>query len=213
MCFGGSSKTERSVNHDQIQMMQTLQGNYNTQFAGQSAILNNLNTSASAVLNQGINQYGFNPAEDAALRTQAREGTAQGYNMAKQATGEALASIGGGNTFLPSGTAAGINNANAVKFAQQNAGQQLGITEAGYSQGRQNYLNAAGVLGNVASQMNPLGYAGSATSAGSQAFGGAKDINQQDQAGKQAMFGALGGAVEGGLNFIAPGAGSVLGSL
>lgn len=211
MCFGGASQQEQQISQSQQQMMQTLQNNYNTQFAGQSAILNNLNTSASSILSQGIGQKGFTPAEEAAMRTQASEGTAGAYKMAKAATGESLAALGGGNVFLPSGTAAGISANLAQSAAAQNAAQQLGITESSYAQGRQNYLQAANILGGVAGQMQPLGYAGAATTAGGQAFGSASQIQQQNQAGQKALMGMLGGGLEAGLSFI-PGAGGDIAS-
>lgn len=193
-CFGGASSAETSINAQQQQMMSTLMGNYQQQFGNQSSILNNLTQGASAIFNQGPGQFGFTPQETAALRTQADTGTAQAYQGAKQATNESLASIGGGNVLLPSGTAAGLNANIAQGAAQQQAQSQLGITEAGYQQGLANYNQAANVLSGVAQQENPLGYAGQTTGAGQAAFGGASSINQQNQQGWQTVAGILGGA-------------------
>lgn len=202
MCFGGSSSAENNISQQQAQMFSTLQSNYNQMFSGQQAILNSLNSSVTPVLQAGINQYGFSKPEDAALRTQSDEATAAGYQKVKQATGEALSGIGGGNSFLPSGVEAGINANAATQFAAQQANQQLGITQAGYAQGRQNYLTAANVLSDVSKQMDPLGYAGASTTAGNSAFGSANTINQQNLAAQQAMFGAIGGGITGLLDAI-----------
>jgi hypothetical protein len=194
MCFGGASSQEKSINASQGQMMQQLMSNYSQQFAGQQAILGSLQQGAQSIFAAGPGQFGFTPQEAAALRTQADTGTANAYQSAKQAVGEQAASIGGGNMALPSGSIQGINANLAQQAAAQQASQQLGITEAGYQQGLQNYNTAAGVLSGVAQQENPLGYAGQATGAGSAAFSGASNINQQNQQGWQTVAGILGGA-------------------
>src|SRR5882672_1871853 len=76
---------------------------YQTTFAGQQGILDNLKSSVDSLVKAGPGQYGFTAAEDAALRTRASAGTADAYKMASQALGEKLAAQGGGNAFLPSG--------------------------------------------------------------------------------------------------------------
>lgn len=213
-CFGGASSQEKNISKQQQQMMTQLMGNYSTQFAGQNAILGNIQNAYSSILSAGPGQMGFTAPELSALRTQAATGTAQAYQQAKQATGESLSAIGGGNVPLASGTMAGIEANLANVAAQQNAAQQLGITTAGYQQGLQNFNNAAGVLGGVAHEMNPLGYAGAATSAGEQAFGSANTISQENNAAQQQMMSMIGGAASGlmtgGVSSIASGA---LGSL
>jgi hypothetical protein len=192
-------------------MMQQLQQNYSTQFANQSAILSSLNSTFGNILAAGPSQFGFSPQMTSALRTQSDTGTANAYQSAKQAVGEQAASIGGGNMALPSGTLTGINANLAQQAASQQSNQQLGITEAGYAQGLQNFNNAAGVLGGVAQQYSPLGYANATTGAGQAAFGGANTINQQNLAGQQQMWGLIGGAGGALMNGLLPGAGSILG--
>lgn len=193
MCFGGSSSAENQISNEQSQMLQTLMNNYGQMFKGQTAILSNLQNSATPILAAGPNQYGYSPAEDSALRTLSDTSTANAYQAAKQATGEQLSGVGGGNTFLPNGTEAGIDANLANTAAQARANQQLGITTSGYATGRQNYLNAASILGGVAAQDNPLGYAGATTNAGNSAFGSANTINQQNNAALQTEMGLIGG--------------------
>jgi hypothetical protein len=193
MCFGGASSGEKAINADQTTMLNNLMSSYQKQFAGQSSILSSLGAGASAIFGAGINQYGFNPAQDAAYRTQSDTSTANAYQSAKQAVGEQAASIGGGNMTLPSGTLAGINANLAEQAGAQRSNQQLGITEAGYQQGTQNYLNSANILSGVAQQYNPLGYANASTGAGQAAFSGASSINQQNNQGLQTVAGILGG--------------------
>lgn len=183
--------------------------NYQTQFKGQQAILGQLQAAAAPIVSQGINQYGFTGKEDSALRTQATEGTAKAYQMAKQATGENLAAVGGGNTILPTGTAAGLQNNNAIAAAGQISDENLGITERGYDQGRSNFLNATGILSGVSSQMNPLGYASSATGANESAFKEADTVNTEEQAAKQQMWSTIGGVASAAFGL--PGVSNLLG--
>ncbi|MGH9537364.1 MAG: hypothetical protein ACRD3H_05555 [Terriglobales bacterium] len=213
----GADATEKAIADQQSQFYNQLQTNYQTQFAGQSAILKSITDAFTPILNAGPSQQGFSAQELAAMRTQADTGTAQAYQNAKQATGEALAAQGGGNTFLPSATKAGIMANTANQAAAQQAQQQLGITQANYEQGRQNFLSAANVLSGpngVASMMNPLGYAGSATNAGDSAFSSANTVYQQNKAASQGLWGELGG-IAGGIagSFIGmPGLGAQAGS-
>lgn len=214
MCFGGASSQEQSISQSQQQMMTTLQNNYGQQFKNQSAILSSLTNSANSILAAGPGQYGFTPQENAALRTQADSGTAAAYQSARQAAGEQMAAIGGGNTYLPSGTQSAINANIATQAASQQANQQLGITEAGYQQGLANYQNAQNVLSGVAQQENPLGYAGAATSASNSAFGSANTIQQQQNAKMQSIMGLVGGIAGGVLSGGATTAlGGILGGL
>jgi hypothetical protein len=143
-------------------LTKTLQSSFSTAYAGQTAILNNITNSIKATIAAGPSQYGFSAQGDAALRTQASEGTAAAYKMARQATGEQIAAIGGGNQFLPSGTTAQLTAEAANRAASQEASQQLGITSAGWDTGRSNYLNAINAGQNVAKIIDPSQYSSQA---------------------------------------------------
>lgn len=209
MC-GGASSSENAIASQQQKFFGSLQQSYQTAFAGQQNILNSLNQAMSPILAAGIGQYGFTPQEDAALRTQASAGTATQYANAAKATGEQLASVGGGNTFLPSGVQSKLQSQTALQAAQQESAQQLGITQAGYEQGRQNFLSAAGAMQQDASMLNPQGYANSATGAGSAAFGSQAQIWQQNQESSpwNIVGGVLGGAMQAGLGAFTGGIGT-----
>lgn len=205
----GATDSEKSTAQSQTDFMNQLMGNYATQFGNQSAILKSISDSVTPTLLAGPDQFGYSKQQEGALRTQASEGTAGAYKMAKQATGESLAAVGGGNVFLPSGVKAGLTAQNANAAAALESNQQLGITNQGYELGRQNYGNAIGALSNVASQYNPLGYAGQGTNAGQAAFSSQSDIQKADAAASP--WSTIGGIAGGALGSFLGGYGSSLG--
>lgn len=205
----GATDAEKSTAQSQTDFMGQLMGNYATQFGNQSAVLKSISDSVTPTLLAGPNQFGYSKPEEAALRTQASEGTAAQYRSAKQATGESLAAVGGGDVFLPSSTKAALTAQNANAAAGLEANQQLGITNQGYELGRQNYGNAVGTLENVSSQYNPTAYAGQTTNAGQAAFGSEADIQKADAAASP--WSTIGGIVGGGLSSFLGGYGSALG--
>jgi len=187
-----------------------LSNDFRSQFANQTAILNGLNSAFAPIEQAGINQYGFSPAEDAAFRTQATEATGAEYNKALTAVNAGLNAQGGGNTYIPTGSANQTRLDVAKAAASQEASQNLGITQAGYEQGRQNFLNAASALSGVASLENPLGYAGAATTAGNAAFNQETTVYNENQAANP--WGAVGGILGGVAgSFLGP-IGSAIGS-
>jgi hypothetical protein len=179
---------EKNAASNLQQMTDTLKGSFSTAFAGQQAILDNIDRSIKATIAAGPSQYGFSAQQDAALRTQASEGTAGAYKMARQATGEALAARGGGNVYLPSGTEDVLKAEVANRAASQEASQQLGITEAGWQTGRQNYLDAVGIGQKSAQIFDPTAYS-------SQALSGARDTfeAQHQMATEPTTAGVVGG--------------------
>jgi hypothetical protein len=147
-----------------------MSGYYGQTFAGQQGIIDNLKSSVDSLVKAGPGQYGFSAGEDAALRTRASAGTADAYKMASQATGEKLAAQGGGNQFLPSGTKNAIARGDALDAAQEESRQQLGVTEAGFAQGRQNYQTGLQEESGLAQLENPEAYGGQASSTQQGAF-------------------------------------------
>lgn len=196
LACGGPSTQQKDIAADQQSFYKTLQSSFSSNFAGQTNILKSLTASFAPILQAGINQYGFSAAQDSALRSQTTSGVANHYQAAQRATQQRLATVGGGNQFLPTGAAAQLTQQNAVEAANTQSNEQLGITEAGYQQGRQNYLSAANELGGVAQQYNPQGYAGSANEAGKSAFESAT-TNQELQAQADAQLGGMIGGLAG----------------
>lgn len=191
----GATDNQEALAQNQKEFSETLQKDYGTTFANNQAILNSLNSSLKPIVSAGIGQYGYTNAEDAAMRTQASAGTAQQYQNARRAVGQAQAASGGGDTFLPTGAAAANNAALARAAAQQESGQQLDITKSGYEQGRQNFLNAVNAEQGVAAGYNPTGYAGLGTSANSSAADQENNIAKLNNAANpwSTVGGILGG--------------------
>lgn len=200
MC--GASGQQKQAYSNIKSISDSLRGAFQTIFAGNMNILNNLESSLAPSIRGGPSGYGFSPNEDAARRTQATEQIAQSGAQATNAVRSSLAAQGGGNTFLPSGSEAAINAGLAQNTAQEQAQAQIGITQQGYETGRENYFQSVGLAGALPGQLeNP------AISAGDAAVGGGKaqeqaasDIAQANNAWiapVAGMIGAVGGAALG----------------
>jgi hypothetical protein len=207
-CKGASAAQENLANQ-QAQFYQTLTSDYGQQFANQSAILNTLQNSLNPIVQAGPNQFGFSQAETNNLNAQAIQGTGAQYANASKALGAQQAAQGGGNSYLPTGAQAAQQGALASSAANQASNQLMGVQQAGYQQGYNQYQSAIGQLGGVASQYNPTGYAGQATGAGSSAFNSATQVQQMNNAASpwNVVGGILGGAVGAGLDAFTGGLG------
>src|SRR6266481_147272 len=192
MC-GGASGAEKSLSTDTGNFYRELHGAYNEQFGKYSSILSNLHDAWTPILNGGINQQGFSADERAARNSSAINSTAANYQHASQAVNEQLAARGGGNVALPTGSVDAINAGIATNAAQDLSNKENEIVREDYATGRQNFLNAAGALSGVASQENPLGFAGAAGSTGDQAFKMETQINQENNSWKNDLIGGLTG--------------------
>jgi hypothetical protein len=190
MC--GSNSQQQQISDSQQQMYQTLNQNYATTFGQDQAITSALTAQFQPILAAGPSQTGFSQGELTNLNTAATENVAQNYAAAQKATAQVLAARGGGNDLLPSSTSAQLIAQNTNLAAQQRAAAQNTIQQANYAQGYQNWTQAASVLSNTAQLINPLGYAGQATGAGTAAANTANQIAQQNNSIWNAAIGALG---------------------
>lgn len=200
MC--GASGQQKQAYGDIASLANTLRSNFQTIFAGNMNILNNLESSLAPTVAGGVGQYGFTGAEDAAKRTQATEQIAQAGAQASNLVRGSLAAQGGGNTFLPSGSEAAIESSLAQNTAVKQAQAQLGITEQGYETGRENYFQSVGLAGGLPGELeNPATSAGNAALGGAQAqMEGANAITQANNAWVApvaGMIGAVGSAALG----------------
>lgn len=198
-----TSDAEKAAAAQTQALSKTMMNYYQTNYAGQQGIIDSLKSSVENLVAAGPSQYGFTAAEDAALRTQASAGTANAYKMASQARGEQLAAVGGGNAFLPSGTKENLMNQTALAAAQRESEQQLGITEAGFAQGRQNWETGLKQETELGQLEDPSSFGGQASSTSQAAFG-----QDRAMANDPGTLGIVGGILGGiGASF-AQGAGS-----
>lgn len=191
MC--GPSQQEKDISASQQKMYDTLSSNYQSTFGQQQAITKSLTDMFTPILQAGPSQTGFSDSQTNAMRTQAAENVGTDYANAQKATANILAARGGGNTLLPDSTSANILAQNANQYARANATAQTDITRQNYAQGYQNWQAASGVLGNTAGIINPLGYAGQSTGAGSAASTSAQAMAAQSNSIWNSAIGALGG--------------------
>lgn len=207
----GASSAENSIANSQVNFMNTLQQDFGTAFAGQQNILNGLSKAASSILAGGPSQFGFSAPEVSALNTTATTSNAAATRNAMTVAGEQQAASGGGAN-LPTG-AQGSRQSQIAEQSGENLSQNLlGIQEAGYNAGRQNYQNAEQTLLGTAGEENPSSYAGAANTAASNAFSSADTIQKQNQAANPwpAVGGLVGSLAGTALNMVAPGAGTAL---
>jgi hypothetical protein len=195
----GATGAQMQLQQEQANFYNTLSQDYSTQFANQSAILKSLNAALSPIVAAGPNQYGFSSGETAALNAQAVQGAGQAYAHANTALRTAQAAQGGGNVYLPSGVQQQEQAALAASSAATTANEEMGVQQAGYQQGYNQFQSAIGQLSGVAGMYNPTGYAGSANQAGSAAGQTAQEIQQENAAASpwNVVGGLLGGAVSG----------------
>lgn len=206
---GNAADQAKAQAASQQQMYTELRQQLAAQYSKQSSIYDALTKAFSPTLAAGPDQYGFSPGEQSALSTQAIEGAANAGKQAQEAANGQIAAEN--DTGLPSGAAAQLKGMIDQASTSQAAQDQLAIRKAGYDQGRQNYTQAAQVLGGVAAGENPLGYAGEANKANS---GTLDAINLENQLNPNIWGGVLGAllpmgitALTGGLGGLATGAG------
>lgn len=190
MC--GASSAQTGLQNSQIAFYDQLTQQYGTIFGQDQQVLGALTKSFEPVLAAGPNQQGFSPAELQSLESQATTGVGTNYANAQKALANQQGSEGGGNAFIPSGAKEEQKGELAQSAAQLQSGEQLGIQQADWQQGLSNYQFAANELGGVASQLNPAGFANSATGAGGAASTTANEVSQANNSWMQLVSGAIG---------------------
>jgi len=173
MC--GASKGEKLAGAQIRKTSNALYTSFQKIYADNSAILGSITNALTPIVKGGASQYGFSAAEDAALRTQATAELARAGRSASGAVRSALASRGGGNVLLPSGSEASIEAGLAENEAYKQAEAQLDITGKGYETGRENFFRGTGMLGAAPGELEaPITRAGGAAMSGSQAYAGSE---------------------------------------
>ena len=176
----GPSGAEEQTQAQQESLANQLAADFGSRFATQTSMLNQLNQSLSPIISKGPSQQGMSPQELAAFNTQAINSAGAAARNARQAAGNFSAGQGGGaSSGLQSGIQKQINASIDSSVANNLSNQQLGITEANYNQGRQNYQAGLSALLSTAGISNPGEFSGQAGQGYSQSFNEANTINQQ----------------------------------
>jgi hypothetical protein len=204
MC--GPSSSEKSLAASSANFASMLQGHYATLFGEQQDVLNAIKRSLSPTLAAGPSQQGFSAEERAAINTQAINAAGAANRAAQQAARTYGAGQGGGGTSgLTSGVTKQIEAAVGGQVASQLAATQSQITQADYAAGRENYWRAQGGMQALAAGYSPTAAQSGAISEGSQAFGEASQITQEQNQKEQAIAGGITSLAMGALTFGAGG--------
>lgn len=189
----GASSGQQALGASQSAYYATLQQQAQQVFGESSAVFKNLMGTFQPIVAQGPNQAGFSPGELSNFNSQAITNVGNQYRNAAAATGNQIASQGGGNSSLPSGAAIGVQENLASQAANETSSELSQINQQNYAVGRQNYQNAVqgeeaapGVFGAA------TGAAGAANQGGSAAGETWNNISQQQQSWMGPVFGALG---------------------
>lgn len=198
MCGASSQQKQAYANEAKVSnMLTTIAQN----FAGVNTdMLSEIKDSLTPIQEAGPSQFGLSPAAEAAERTSAAENLNASAAQTANAVRSAVASRGGGTTYLPSGSEASIIGSLAQDTAVKEALAQSAITQKGYDIGRQNFEFATEGLEKAPGAFEtPVVQAGSAAAgAASDQMKGADAITQANQAWMQPV-GAIIGGVAGGL--------------
>src|SRR5271155_4510019 len=199
----GATSAQTTLQTQQMSAYQQMQSQASEEFGQANTVFQSLQNSFAPTVAAGPSQMGYSPAELSALNSAAITNTGTSYANAKAATGEALAGQSGGNTALPSGTTAGIDENLAASAANQTSSELNQIQQAGYAQGNANYNTAVQGLANSTGVFGTANSAGNvATGAGGAAGTTANQVAQANNSWVGAVTGALGsigGAAMSGL--------------
>lgn len=196
MC-GGASSQQNQISNEQNAFYQQATQQQSTLFGEQQGILSQLKGEFSPILKAGPSQQGYSAGEKTALDTSAIDNSGNAYQNAETALNDQYAGAGGGSEYVPSGAQQQMDAGVAEAGAQQLAGAKNTILQNDYTQGNQNFNNAASTLSGVAGQYNPIGQSSAATGAGSAASNTANQIASQNNAWEGVLGGAAGSALGG----------------
>jgi hypothetical protein len=158
LCKGDS--TAQAAEQQQAAFDTQLMQMFTAQYGNQQNMMNFLK---GTLMPQIANPTGYDKATLAAMRTGATDTLSTEYNNAKAALQNSENQKNGGSD-LPSGVNSQLDSALLSQEAQAKAGAQENITVQDASLKNANYWNAVNALSGQEAQMNPLGYAGAATS-------------------------------------------------
>ena len=182
--------TARQSEQDQAAFNKTLMSTFQSQLAKQGQITDLITKTLTPQL---LNPTGYSPEALTALRTSASDTNSGQYQNAQKALNDQLAARGGASA-LPSGVDAQLRASLAGAGAQQESQSQNEITLQNENAKMTNLWNAIDALSGNAQVLNPIGYAGGATSGS----GAVANLSQAYTQSKQSqLLGALGSLAGG----------------
>lgn len=198
--MSGPSSEQLALQQEQMDFYKEGMDHSAAVFSQQQGLLKQMQDVYSPILQKGPNQRGFSDAERSDLIARTVEGTATNYGHAARAAGEQIATLGGGNNPLPSGSSAELRQEVALSAAQEQSQEQGQIMQADYAAGHKNFEDATSALLSASGQLNPAQFASVTNESGSEAEKTANQINQEQNSWMAPVFGAigaLGGAAAG----------------
>lgn len=190
MC--GPTQAQTDLQSSQAAFYDTLQKQDAVQFGEDQQILTQMQSVYAPILAAGPSQYGFNPAEDTVLNTEATEGVAGNFAGASKALKEQQAAEGGGDSYLPSGVKQQQQEELDTSAAQTAANEKLQIKQSGFAQGYNQFTAATNALEGTAGLLSPTAAANAATSAGSAEGTTANAIAAENESWMAPLAGAVG---------------------
>lgn len=192
---------------DQNQAFTTkLQNDFGTEFGNSQNIQGALTGQLNQILAEGKAGQGFQPGEEAALRTDSTERAAQQSTQAQQALGATLASHGEGAP-MTSGNVASQAERIASGAAASDANAQRGITERNSELARSNVETGLQGLGQLSGQEGSManGLAGAGVTSGANSY---EEETQAHQ--PSGMVGSLLGGLASMIPYVGPAVGKAL---
>jgi hypothetical protein len=206
-CGGDVSKQEKDAQATQAALTNTLMQQAQQIMGDSSKVFAQMFASFAPIVAAGPFQEGYSEKEKALQSSEVVTQTGIAARNAMTAVKEAGAAYGGGNVALPGGARIGAETGTANIAAQTSAAELENIETRSLALGRQNFFQAAGVLGGAPQVFNPATAAGqAATGAAAGSAQTAEDITKvQNQPGwgmgLLSAAGALGGSfVSGGMS-------------
>jgi len=209
MCGASSEQKQAAsasaaLSTEQTEFYKELLAQQKEEFAPFKAILDHLTSVFQPILDKGIDQEGYTPAQKEELNTIASEDVSTKLAQTRQAVAESEAAQGGGDEFIPEGAKGQLQAEIDTAAQTARTRNELNIDTASKDLGRANFFGAASALGSTAGMYNPVGFAGAATGAGKAAQAGWQNtgsmyaqIQQADDAWMGPVFGAVGGILGG----------------
>ena len=207
-CLGvGPSGGDKEINNMTGKAYGTAIDQAKAEFGDANKVFNDILQSTAPIVAAGPEQTGFSAQQEAAINANTVDTTAAQYKNAATAVRSEIGAQGGGNIALPSGVNIATEEALAEAGAQQVSSGLRANLQNDYAAGNENWKFAEGALSKAPGVFETANKATADTAKlGETALQSQKVIDAAPSWSKIAM-----GALGTGLNFLAPGAGTILG--